>query len=151
MTYLNVDVDSIQRFPGKPGDVQAPKVYPSLRLWSHSKETRRALGLDVGVVAHVDVSAKIYLHGAQNQLITAFISHGVGTPGVMMPEATDGRYEEMSSSFCELCKPRLMMSLAKQVAQNNYPGTAGDIMPPLVTNLCDLMRGTFLRRQISRK
>lgn len=43
MMYLHIDVDGIQRFVGKLGELDARRAYPALRDWSQTKEARTAL------------------------------------------------------------------------------------------------------------
>ncbi|KAJ5621841.1 hypothetical protein N7528_005073 [Penicillium herquei] len=43
MMYLHIDIDAIQRFIGKMGEVEARRAYPSLREWSRTKEARIAI------------------------------------------------------------------------------------------------------------
>jgi hypothetical protein len=43
MMYLHIDIDAIQRFVGKLGDLDARRAYPSLRDWSHTKEARTSI------------------------------------------------------------------------------------------------------------
>jgi hypothetical protein len=40
MMCLHIDVDAIQRFVGKLGEVDARRAYPDLRDWSQTKEAR---------------------------------------------------------------------------------------------------------------
>ncbi|KAK0657331.1 hypothetical protein B0T16DRAFT_401475 [Cercophora newfieldiana] len=40
---LNVSLDDLQLFSGKEGEVQARRIYPTLRTWSESPEARQAL------------------------------------------------------------------------------------------------------------
>jgi hypothetical protein len=40
MMYLHIDVDAIQRFVGKLGELDARRAYPGLRDWSQTKEAR---------------------------------------------------------------------------------------------------------------
>ncbi|KAJ5757259.1 uncharacterized protein N7511_007441 [Penicillium nucicola] len=43
MMYLHVDIDAIQRFVGKLGELDARRAYPGLRDWSHTKEARTSI------------------------------------------------------------------------------------------------------------
>ncbi|KAJ5917213.1 hypothetical protein N7466_010767 [Penicillium verhagenii] len=43
MMYLHIDVDAIQRFVGKLGELDACRAYPGLRDWSNTKEARSAI------------------------------------------------------------------------------------------------------------
>ncbi|KAJ5681350.1 uncharacterized protein N7477_001290 [Penicillium maclennaniae] len=43
MMYLHIDVDAIQRFVGRMGELEARRAYPGLRDWSHTKEARVAI------------------------------------------------------------------------------------------------------------
>lgn len=43
MMYLHTDVDAIQRFVGRMGELEARRAYPGLRDWSHTKEARVAI------------------------------------------------------------------------------------------------------------
>ncbi|KAI9925830.1 hypothetical protein MW887_005636 [Aspergillus wentii] len=43
MMYLHIDVDAIQRFAGKLGELDAKRAYPGLRDWSQTKEARIAI------------------------------------------------------------------------------------------------------------
>lgn len=43
MMYLHIDIDGIQRFVGKLGELDARRAYPALRDWSHTKEARTAI------------------------------------------------------------------------------------------------------------
>lgn len=41
--YLHIDIDAIQRFVGKMGELDARRAYPGLRSWSRTKEARSAI------------------------------------------------------------------------------------------------------------
>jgi hypothetical protein len=41
--YLHIDVDAIQRFVGKLGELDARRAYPGLREWSRTKEARAGI------------------------------------------------------------------------------------------------------------
>jgi hypothetical protein len=43
MMYLHIDIDAIQRFVGKMGELDARRAYPGLRDWSRTKEARSAI------------------------------------------------------------------------------------------------------------
>ncbi|KAJ5300346.1 uncharacterized protein N7443_005348 [Penicillium atrosanguineum] len=43
MMYLHIDMDAIQRFVGRMGELEARRAYPGLRGWSHTKEARVAI------------------------------------------------------------------------------------------------------------
>ncbi|KAJ5698061.1 hypothetical protein N7462_000066 [Penicillium macrosclerotiorum] len=43
MMYLHIDIDAIQRFVGKMGELDARRAYPGLRDWSRTKEARTAI------------------------------------------------------------------------------------------------------------
>ncbi|CEJ54998.1 hypothetical protein PMG11_01282 [Penicillium brasilianum] len=43
MMYLHIDIDTIQRFVGKMGELDARRAYPGLRDWSRTKEARSAI------------------------------------------------------------------------------------------------------------
>lgn len=43
MMYLHIDVDAIQRFVGKLGELDARRAYPGLREWSRTKEARAGI------------------------------------------------------------------------------------------------------------
>ncbi|PYH91316.1 hypothetical protein BO71DRAFT_304736, partial [Aspergillus ellipticus CBS 707.79] len=43
MMYLHIDIDAIQRFVGRMGELEARRAYPGLRDWSHTKEARAAI------------------------------------------------------------------------------------------------------------
>ncbi|KOC09725.1 hypothetical protein AFLA70_116g002921 [Aspergillus flavus AF70] len=43
MMYLHIDIDAIQRFVGRMGELDARRAYPGLRDWSRTKEARFAI------------------------------------------------------------------------------------------------------------
>ncbi|CAG8145906.1 unnamed protein product [Penicillium salamii] len=43
MMFLHIDVDAIQRFVGKLGELDARRAYPGLREWSRTKEARAGI------------------------------------------------------------------------------------------------------------
>lgn len=43
MMCLHIDIDAIQRFVGKMGELDARRAYPGLRDWSRTKEARSAI------------------------------------------------------------------------------------------------------------
>lgn len=43
MMYLHIDMDAVQRFVGKMGELDARRAYPGLRDWSRTKEARTAI------------------------------------------------------------------------------------------------------------
>ncbi|KAJ5481159.1 hypothetical protein N7539_007053 [Penicillium diatomitis] len=43
MMSLHIDMDAVQRFVGKMGEVEARRAYPGLRDWSRTKEARKAI------------------------------------------------------------------------------------------------------------
>ncbi|CAG8172161.1 unnamed protein product [Penicillium olsonii] len=43
MMYLHIDVDAIQRFVGKFGELDARRAYPGLREWSRTKDARAGI------------------------------------------------------------------------------------------------------------
>ena len=59
MMYLHIDVDTIQRFVGRMGELEARRAYPGLRDWSHTKEARVAIW-HAGQVFRAVRAVKIY-------------------------------------------------------------------------------------------
>ncbi|KAJ6059305.1 uncharacterized protein N7446_008888 [Penicillium canescens] len=59
MMYLHIDIDAIQRFVGKLGDLDARRAYPGLRDWSHTKEARTSIW-HAGQALHAARAVKAY-------------------------------------------------------------------------------------------
>lgn len=179
MMYLHIDIDSIQRFIGKMGELEARRAYPSLREWGRTKDARVAIwhagqvfraartvapyqfrGFESLAIYHsslvlwvygllqcaerklevhtpmsdVDTTPMVLLDGLDTQSVKAFLHRGVGRPGL-----TTGQSRE-SQGFCELNKPRSVMTVARQVFEGNCPlPLPGDILPPMIQNLCSLI------------
>ncbi|KAJ5730845.1 uncharacterized protein N7483_005353 [Penicillium malachiteum] len=177
MMYLHIDIDAIQRFIGKMGEVEARRAYPSLREWSRTKEARIAIwhagqvlraarsvppyqfrGFDslsiyqsslvlwvYGLVEcgekrleirtsinDDDITPAVPLDGTEDQSAKNFLNRGIGRPGLM--QHRDGH------DFCELSRPRSVMAVARQVFEGNLPPPLpGDILPPMIQNLCSLI------------
>lgn len=185
LMYLHVDVDAIQRFVGKLGELDARRAFPGLRDWSRTKEARLGIwhagqilraardvvayqlrGFDAMAIYHAalvlwvygllqcgetrhhevhtpmsekDLAPCILLDGTENQLVRAFLGHGHGRPGLMMIQPR-GEHSGDLQVFCELSKPRSIMTVARQVFEGNCPCPfPEDSLPPMIQNLCELI------------
>lgn len=81
------------------------------------------------------------LDGLDDQNTKAFLTRGVGRPGLMMYHACGtNEWDDKVTVFCELSKPRSVMAVAKQIFENNCPLLLpGDVYPPMIQNLCALI------------
>lgn len=188
--YLHINLDSIQRFAGQFGELEAREEYPRLRDWSVTREARTAIwhagqvlraarqvppfqlrGFDVLSIYHATLVLWIFgllqcvgklrdalnllpgsssgggggqqtepligLDGPENEFTKAFVNGAVGQPGLTYYSADpEGGHVSMS---IQLCNPHLIMEVARQVLEGNCQGS-GDNLPPLVGNLCNLIR-----------
>lgn len=188
MLYLNINMDIIQRFVGKFGEVEARKAYFLLREWGQTKEARCAVwhagqifriarqvppyqlrGFDSIVIYHAALilwvyallkcgeskhtaqpthgctdrpiasSSAIYLDQEENSLTRAFLAHGSGRPGVTLP-LSEEREDGQSFQFCGLNQPRDIMAVALQIYESHTPLMPGQILPPLISNIRELVR-----------
>ncbi|RHZ64278.1 uncharacterized protein CDV56_105872 [Aspergillus thermomutatus] len=117
MMYLHTDVDSIQRFVGKYGEVEARRAYPGLQAWSHTKEARTAIwhagqvfraarqvphfqlrGFDTLAVYHATVTLWVYglLQYGQKQPVDADTPMSEGN---MTPNVYHGSEDQSTKAF----------------------------------------------------
>ena len=163
--YLHINLDSIQRFAGQFGELEAREEYPRLRDWSITREARTAIchatlvlwifGLlqcvgkprdalnlppgssSSGGGGGQQTEPLIALDGLESEFTKAFVDGAVGQPGLTYYSASpEGGHGSMS---IQLCSPHLIMDVARQVLEGNCQGS-GDNLPPLVGNICNLIR-----------
>lgn len=85
-------------------------------------------------MSDTDTTPNVALDGRENQLTKAFLSRGIGRPGLTICQYRD------SHAFCELSRPRSVMAVARQVFEGNCPlPLPGDDLPPMIQNLCSLI------------
>ncbi|KAL4811887.1 hypothetical protein BDW67DRAFT_141805 [Aspergillus spinulosporus] len=159
MMHLHVNLDSIQRFAGQFGEMEARREYPKLREWALTKEARTSIwhagqvlraarlvlpfqlrGFDSLAIYHAILvlghpNPVVSLDGPETELTKSFINRSVGQPGLTLHFADAG----ISAVFCPLTSPRLVMDVGRQVYEGNFQG-ATDYLPPLVENLRNLIR-----------
>jgi hypothetical protein len=130
MMCLHIDIDAIQRFVGKMGELDARRAYPGLRDWSRTKEARSAIwhagqvlraarnvvayqyrGFEALSIYHAALVLWVYgllQHaGAKNLEVSTPMSEAETTPQVIL----DGPEDQVTKSFLGhgVGRPGLMM------------------------------------------
>lgn len=92
-------------------------------------------------ISESGLAPNVALDGLDDQNTKAFLTRGVGRPGLMMYHVRGtNEWDEKVTIFCELGKPRSVMAVAKQIFENNCPLLLpGDVYPPMIQNLCALI------------
>ncbi|KAJ5632014.1 hypothetical protein N7490_008353 [Penicillium lividum] len=107
--------------------------HASLVLWVYGLLQCGEKKLEVHTPTSEADMPNVPLDGPENQLTKAFLSRGIGRPGLTM------HYRD-SSSFCELSRPRSVMGVVRKIFDGNCPAPLpGEILPPMTKNLCSLI------------
>jgi hypothetical protein len=89
---LNVSLDDLQLFSGKEGEVQARRIYPTLRSWSDSPEARQALW-HAGQILR---QAKLFPPGHLKDFYAVAVHHAalcLWTHGVVTKASLPGQHQ----------------------------------------------------------
>lgn len=85
-------------------------------------------------ISDTNTTPVVPLDGLAEQPTKAFLGHGIGRPGLMMHQ-----YQDLHT-FVELSRPRSVMAVVRQVFEGSCPvSLPGDIVPPMIQNLCSLI------------
>jgi hypothetical protein len=107
--------------------------HASLVLWVYGLLQCGEKILEVQTTMSDADTPNVSLDGPEDQFTRAFLTRGMGRPGLTMNHWD-------SRSFCELTKPRSVMVVARQVFEGNCPlPLPSDIRPPMIQNLCSLI------------
>ncbi|KAJ5778761.1 hypothetical protein N7520_002007 [Penicillium odoratum] len=107
--------------------------HASLVLWVYGLLQYGEKKLEVHTPMSEADTPNVPLDGPEDQFTKAFMSRGIGRPGLTM------HYRD-SSSFCELSRPRLVMGVVRKIFDGNCPAPLpGEILPPMIQNLCSLI------------
>jgi len=165
---LHVSLDDLQLFSGKDGEEEARRIYPTLQEWCDGPDSRQAVWHAGQVLAlaklfppgHLKDFYAVAVHHAALALWTwgvvrkamrkpstaghgfvfldgpeaGWAGLGEGEPVIRGPLRADGE-----ATTATLEDPRSCMEVAQEILRANFGG-ARDALPPIVENLCLLIK-----------